>query len=459
MFALMYDVELTGISIGSGFDTKGPSHMYKRSLFSFGALFSLALVPAVEAGAQVSSPFIEAAIPFSYTRGRNTGVNDRLRPDYSALGIVAGGFTVFPSLTVGVGVTDNVYQADDGKKSAAMFTVDPVLAVRSDWSLHSLRFDAGGHFVRYAGASARSEDGWNVGTEGKFDVGSDASLNFGLRTMKQYESRFSGASPSNALSANPFQTSLARLLAEVKMVRLKGTVAVDFTRFNFMSIETTEGGRSNQDYRDRDVKRATGNVEYGITPDTGVFVQLGYTDTSYDESLSTAINNRSSKELQALGGVSFDLTSAIRGTLGVGYADRRYESPVFQDIRGLSVAGRIEYFPTELTTVTVSGRREIEDATFINSSGYFNTGGTIRVDHELLRNLILNVAGDYEVDDYRGIKARAKIFRASTGAKYLISPLLQIGAGLTYAKRTSNDELNGLRLAEARGLVSVTVHR
>lgn len=43
---------------------------------------------------------------------RDTGVLNRARPDYDAPGVPAGGFTLFPSLTVAVGSDDNLFATE-----------------------------------------------------------------------------------------------------------------------------------------------------------------------------------------------------------------------------------------------------------------------------------------------------------------------------------------------------------
>lgn len=417
------------------------------------------LVSAAPSAAQIYTPFIESAVPFTYNRGKNETVVDRWRPGYSALGIRAGGFTIFPSVDVGAGATDNVYQTKDNTTGDIFASVAPRIAARSNWSIHSLRMEAGANLIRYSDETARNEDNWYVSSDGKLDLSSNAAINFGLQTRQAYESRFSGAALDDVRSSTPYQSTLARVLGDFRFARTKLILAGDYTRFNFKTVETFAGDEFSQDNRDRDIARITGHAEYGITPDAGAFVQVGYTDTDYDEQLSATIANRSSKEIRALTGISFDLTALMRGSFAVGYIDRNYHAAVFNDIKGFSLDSKIEYFPTKLTTVTLAARRQIEDSTAFGSSGYFDTGVALRVDHELLRNLLLNAGAEYEHDKYRGISATADIYRASGGARYFLNQIYRLGANLSYAKRTSDGNLFGQELQEWRGLLSFSVQR
>jgi hypothetical protein len=61
-----------------------------------------------------------------------------------------------------------------------------------------------------------------------------------------------------------------------------------------------------------------------------------------------------------------------------------------------------------------------------NVSAYYDTRVSLRVDHELLRNLLLNARGEYIWQDYMGTTLRARNYRAVVGAEYYSSPWLRV---------------------------------
>ncbi len=69
----------------------------------------LAFVGVMPAFGQSASPLLQGDIPFEYSRERNISVTDRARPEYNAIGIPAGGFTILPNVDISPGFTDNVY--------------------------------------------------------------------------------------------------------------------------------------------------------------------------------------------------------------------------------------------------------------------------------------------------------------------------------------------------------------
>ncbi|MDB5701991.1 MAG: hypothetical protein JWL66_2190 [Sphingomonadales bacterium] len=406
----------------------------------------------------ISTQVFDSNIPLTYDRGRNESVTDRDRPEYAATGIIAGGFTVLPSVTVAAGFTDNVYQTSTPKTSSAIATVSPKLVVQSNWSLNHLQLDAAGNFVRYLSQSSRNEDGWTVGGQGRIDLGADTALNLGARTSRLFETPFSGTGVPISRSALPVQATIFQAQTEMKLARTRFVLSADHSIYNYLPAQGLNGGTFTRDSFDRTINRGIGYAEYGLTPDAGVFVQGTYTDTNYGIPLSPGVANRDSSEVKGLAGATFDLTALLRGSIGFGYIKRSYDSPLYHDVRGFSFDGKIEYFPSKLTTVTLIARRDIEDSTLAGSSGYFDNGIALRADHEVLRNLIVNIGADYEHDVYSGIVANADIYRVSGGALYLLSRMLRLDANVGYRRRTTDTPiLIGPNIDELRGTLGITV--
>lgn len=416
---------------------------------------SVAGVFSETAQAQEQRVLVQSPVPFLYSRGRNIAVTDRDKPELQALGINAGGFQLYPRLQVGVAYTDNVYRQDANKIDDVTFTVEPGIAARSNWSRHMLNLTASAPLVRQAKETRRNENGWNVAAIGRLDVGSQSFVNVEASTAQLFESNFSGAQLVNFASPRRFQRTYAAVRGNYITGQFRIVGALDYNNFNFKPVELFDGSRLSQDDRDREVTRATGQVEYGISPDTSVFVQVGYANSRYNTPILGLGVNRDSDSVRVLGGVTFDLTSFIRGSVGVGYSDYNYKAAVFPDMKGFSVEGQLEYFPSQLTTVELRVRRLIEDSTRVGSSGYFNTGARLGVDHELLRQVVLNAWADYEVDTYRGVNAKAKILQFGAGARYSLNRNAALRLELTHGDRKLEGVTIGTPFNEERASLTL----
>src|SRR5262249_32564899 len=139
------------------------------------------------------------------------------------------------------------------------------------------------------------------------------------------------------------------------------------------------------------------------------------------------------------GGANFDITHLVRGEIQLGYMDQRFVSPLFKPISGLSAKGQVEWFPTQLTTVTGTVLRGVGDSGILGSAGYLTTTGGLQIDHELMRNLILTANGMVTEDKYYGISRIDDIWGVGAAADWLVTRHL----GLTLAYLHSNQQSSG----------------
>lgn len=203
----------------------------------------------------------------------------------------------------------------------------------------------------------------------------------------------------------------------------------------------------------------TGQVEYAVSPSLAVYGQLAYADTRYDRGLLNGLPNRDSDAWRLIGGVNFDLSAFMRGTLGFGYVRRNYRSPIYDDVGGLSVEARVEYFPTQLTTVTLHARRLLDDSNIGGTGAYFDNQLALRVDHELRTNVLLNAGAAIARQDYIGSRIHSDIARLDTGARYLISRELQLQGNIGYAVRSDNQLVGLGTVRELSAEIGVVVQR
>ncbi len=74
----------------------------------------------------------------------------------------------------------------------------------------------------------------------------------------------------------------------------------------------------------------------------------------------------------------------MRGEISAGYIQQDFDEVAFKDTDGFAARAQLEWFPTELTTVTVAGGRSIEDSATPGVGGLLSSNLSVGVDHELL---------------------------------------------------------------------------
>lgn len=407
----------------------------------------------------VDENLITPNLPLEFDRGRNTGVLQRERPEYQAAGIRLSTFTLYPKVEAGVGYSDNAYQIAGGSVSDGFVLLSPSVTASSNWAVNQLTLDANYRAKRYFSETPRNEDNYSIGANGRLDITRSWTIDTQLRSARNTEPRASAASPQDAAEAVQYQQTSGGIGSTFSGSRVRGQISANFDKLSFDEARTFAGGTLDQRNRDQTVLRTTGRGEFAISPDTSLFAQVGYTNTRYDRPLAFGVANRDSNEVNVLGGATFDLSALVRGAVGIGYVDRRYDAPIYKDLSGLAAEAKVEYFLSQLTTVGLTVRRTVQDSYYFNSSGYFATAGAFRVDHELLRNLLLNAQVAYEVDDFTDNAGTIKVFRASGGGRYLLNREFGFGFVVGHDKRSGSGPVETNTFSETRALISVIVQR
>jgi hypothetical protein len=406
----------------------------------------------------IGGELLESDLPFSPSRGRNIAVPDRPRPAYEATGVRAGSFLVFPRVEAGIGYLDNVYSSSIDPKGDGYAFIAPSVEARSDWSRHALKLGAGAELQRYFKLDSEDRTDWYVDAEGRFDIVGDSNVAVIERIAKTTEPRYAEGFPDDAAEPVPVRTYsiTGRGTYQGARVRLIGAASV--SRLDYKDVDSLSGGRVDQDYRDRKIYRFSGRGELAVIPDASVFLQYSHARISYDN-FTLPIDDRSAHENQILGGVSMDLSGLLRGTIGVGYVERNFDLARFGTTKGVVADVRLQYFVTELTTITATAHRYVRDSAVRGAGGYFDNQIGLRADHELLRNLLLFLQAEYRHDKYQRIDRRDDIAFVGGGARYLMNPSWELGGRVEYTDRTSKGFDRGRDISELRALFTVTWKR
>ena len=410
-----------------------------RIWFSMAAA-SVVLSFAGTVAAQSLVPSTDYEVPQLYGRGKNTSVLERERPEYQALGIRSGGFTILPRLETGVTHTDNVYFSDSPavigglpKVSDSYFTINPSVVAQSNWGRHALRAQAGVQAKRYSDYSSENTTGWYVRTDAKVDVIGESFINFGADAQKVFEDRGSVNGSQSNLKPVPVDIQGIYLRGVYGQDRIRTTLDASYRNFDYKNVT----GNVDQNGRDYDSYTLGARGDVALSPDTALFVKGSYGENSYKTSTITN-PSRDNTNVRVLGGANFDISSLARGELGVGYIKRDYDRQQFSDISGLGVSSKVEYFPTQLLTVTGVAQRQIQDSSFNNSGGYFQNVLSLGADYELRRNLIVSVGGGYEYDKYKGIDRTDKVSNLAVAGRYFVNNTIGLGVTLSTANRNSS---------------------
>ena len=399
------------------------------------AVSSALLLSAGAATAQTLIAVPDFGAPDIYGRGKNVSVLERDRPDYQAIGVHNGGFTIYPRIVIGVEAVDNVF-ATPTKQSDTAEVIHPSVIAQSNWSRHSLTLSAYLDQALFNHYKTEDTTAWSLSANGRVDVHGESYINIGADIQHQFEARGSEVAVINTVHPVSYNTQGLYIRALYGEDRVRGSVDGVYRAYQYQNQDDTLGNLVDEDLRDFSDEAISGRLDYALTPDTAAFGKVTYTDTEYVRGVIGS-PKRDSTEVKALVGGNFDLTGLARGEIGIGYVDRQYQSSAYTGISGLSVAAKVEYFPTQLLTLTLVAQRQVNDASFSSSGGYFQNTVTAEADYELRRNIIISGAGGYEQDQFSGISRTDNVWNGQVQGRYFLTRDVGLGATLSYVKRDS----------------------
>ena len=378
-----------------------------------------------------------------FARDRYTAVAERAQPEFDPEPLRAGAWQYRPELEAGLGYTSNLFATTDGEVDDAFAVLAPRLNGRSDWTRHELGFDLFARHIEYFDTDDESTTAYGASLNGRLDANSRLALTGGARAETFFEPRTAISNQPNFLE--PVEANVVGVDAgadyEFGRVQLRGRIGFD--NFDYDDVPLRAGGTADQDFRDRDETVGTLRAAYAVERDWAVFAEARLIDRSYDNAAATGGEtetpfNRDSQGTVFLVGTDFELPVLLRGEFAVGYQSFEYDDPRFADVDGLSVDGRVQWFVTQLTTLTANANRRVIDPGLFADAGATETRLGVRADHELLRNMLL--FGEFGVSnfDFENLDRDDDRFDVGTGLTYKLSKRAWVEAAYRYANQDSD---------------------
>lgn len=367
-------------------------------------------------------------------------VKTRPRPELEPLGVRAGSFLFFPKMEVQEEYTDNIFASRHNKKDDFITSVKPGLSVESDWNNHAVNFSTGGNFGFYADKNSQNFRDWNASADGRLDVTRDIALFGGGGYARLHQER---GSPDETGTKEPVKYNFWSGFASYvhTLDSLNFTLTPEFRRYAYSDAQSFVGPSSNEHDRDRNEYSVSFRTGYEFAPAYEGFVRFGGNRRNYDDTPDDNGFDRDSWGYEAVVGLAFDLSGVTSGDVFAGYQKQRLNDDANLDnLSGPTFGASIDWSATTLTTVGAKVVRNIETTTFSGASGYWATLGEITVDHELLRNLLLNGSFGVVSNDYEGRRRNDWIYTAGVGARYMMNRHLYANFGYRFRSRDSRHE-------------------
>ncbi|MGD9511484.1 MAG: outer membrane beta-barrel protein [Geminicoccaceae bacterium] len=378
----------------------------------------------------------------------NITIAQRPRPDYDPLGIRAGSFLIFPSISLSGTYDSNVFATEDDEDSDVGAILAPRVDVNSNWSRHALNFSAGAVGALWNDYSENDYLDAFAATNGRLDITRNDIASGTLRFDRLHEDRDDPDDSGTTSIGTSDRGNLTRYY--------RGLLDTQY-RHNFNRIFTVVGGGVQRllydDIGDRENSRrdrweygGRARLGYQVSPRIGTFVQGNYSWREYDEdqNIDGELQKRDNHGWRAALGTTVDITSIVFGEASFGYSKRYYDADGLNNSGGFGANGNITWNVTPLTSLIFSASSEVLESTVTfegdTAEGNLQNQVGVEVQHELLRNVLLNGTLGYTRDDFQGTSRNDNIYAAGFGASYLLNRNLSLNANYTFTKRDSDDD-------------------
>jgi hypothetical protein len=393
-----------------------------KQTFNYVAIMAIMASSASEVALAQDNPF---------QRGRYTDATTRTQPDYDPKPIQSGAFLITSSLGLTAEANDNVFAVSGNKDSDTIVRIAPRVEARSDWAVHALSLGGSVSHRQYVEFGEESATDYNAFLNGRIDVSRDVQISVGGDVGQFTEERYIAAA-GGAVTPPAYDYSSMFAQAQFRNDRILAEGSVGYRRENF--------DQKVQDFRDRDTAYVNARLSYAVSPDIAFFLQARQSADDFSNS------DRDGSQTLLDAGVNFELTAPFRGEIAVGNFKSDRDNPVYGNVEGLNVRGRLQWFPSDLTTLTLIVNRGVIDPGLGIAASAINTALGLRADHELFRNVTLFGEVRRDADDYQGsvIDREDDAFTVVAGGAYKLNRNMHVELRMFSRSLESNGADAGL---------------
>ncbi len=389
--------------------------------------------------AGLAAPAALAQTPDSpFFRNRFVAVTDRPQPEFDPQPVRLGSFILNSSLGLGVGYNDNVFSTENNETSDTYFQLNPHAELQSDWANHSLSLGFDVNDTQFSSESDESTVDGEGHINGRLDVTREFALGAGFSGARYHQPRNDPGSPGAAVEPIEFGRSQLNGNATWTRSRFQLRGEVGQIDMDYKDVGAVGGGRIDQDFRDSTEDYFSVRGTYAVSPDVAVFLDGRFSNVDYDDPGTVLNPTRDSDQTNIHVGLDFELEAPFRGDVGIGYLTDDKKSALRPDFDGISLDGRLIWFPTQITTVTFTGVRTTFDPGLFTSATASLTAFGVHIDHELRRNIVLFGDLRHQDSDFEGIDRKDSILTFAVGGGYKLNRNARVDLTYTLLNQDSS---------------------
>jgi hypothetical protein len=452
MAAMVASVKIGGARVAAEPDSRARLDIPVTRLNCCLAAFCLLVVALrpLDALAQITESLLPSAAPPSAPQAPRT--------PYDPIGLRLGDFFWFPRAELDEAYNSNVFATPTSPTYDLITALTPSFDLLSIFPRNALNLHGSSLLQVYADHPAQNTQDGFVSADGRIDVTAGSSLYGNAQVAHQHISYGSPNSPGNIAQPVTYWDYIANAGYSQGGRRFSYRVDIGVEAAQYNAAPLVGGGVSPQSFQDATVSTAAARASYEIIPDYLGYIRFG--SSLYDYWHTVPGGTRANfSTYRADVGLQIRPRHLISGEAYAGYLIQQPAQSRFGSTSTPDFGGRLTWSITQLTTLNLTGLMTFNtgtpgsttgtlvsttgapgSTTFIPASAgnsYLSRTIAANADHELLRNLLVNLNATYGNFTFQGISRTDNFFIVGAGLRYLVNRNLFLGGSYLFTQYTS----------------------
>ena len=408
-------------------------------------------LPPLDASAQIAESLVPNALPPIAPQAPRT--------PYDPIGLRLGDFFWFPRAELDEAYNSNVFATPTSPTYDLITALTPSFDLLSIFPRNALNLHGTSLTQVYADHPAQNTQDGSVSADGRIDVTAGSSLYGNAQVAHQHISYGTPNSPGNVAQPVTYWDYIANAGYRQGGRRFSYQVDIGAEAAQYNAAPLVGGGVLPQSTQDATVSTAAVRASYEIIPDYLGYVRVAgslydYWHTAPGGTRANFSTYRADVGLQILP------RHLISGEAYAGYLIQQPAQSSLGSTSTPDFGGRLTWSITQLTTLSLTGLMTfttgtpgsttstlaststgtLGGTTFIPASAgnsYLSRTITANANHELLRNLLVNLNATYGNFTFQGISRTDNFFNVGAGLRYLVNRNLFLGGSYFFTQYTS----------------------
>ena len=204
---------------------------------------------------------------------------------------------------------------------------------------------------------------------------------------------------SNAVEPTPYDLLSGDVTVRKQFYRWSAALGAGVESYDFGSTRAQDGSTIRQDARDGQIYALHGRTDYAFSPGLGWYAAAEY---NIRELRGTPTQSSTRKAMRALTGVNIALTDLSPANSASAMCGSASMTAAIGTIDGPAWSAMLTWRPTRMLDVNFKAEQIVTQTSDTSATGVIANSFQLGVDYELLRNIVVSVAGGAEKDKFHG---------------------------------------------------------